>query len=32
LQRFLDYVQSHEKVWVCRRADIAEHWIKHHAP
>lgn len=32
LQRFLDYVQSHEKVWVCRRADIAEHWIKYHAP
>ncbi|MCL6247980.1 allantoinase PuuE [Acinetobacter sp. ANC 4945] len=31
LQRFLDYVQSHEKVWICRRGDIAEHWYTHHA-
>lgn len=30
LQRFLDYIQSHEHVWVSRRADIARHWIKHH--
>jgi len=30
LQRFLDYVQSHEKVWICRRIDIAEHWIQTH--
>jgi allantoinase len=30
LQRFLDYVQSHEDVWVCRRQDIAEHWVKVH--
>ena len=29
LQKFLDYVQSHEKVWICRRGDIADHWIKH---
>ncbi len=26
LQKFLDYVQSHEDVWICRRIDIAEHW------
>ena len=26
LQRFLDYVQSHDKVWICRRIDIAQHW------
>ncbi len=26
LQRFLDHVQSHEKVWVCRCIDIGEHW------
>ncbi|MEZ5477517.1 MAG: allantoinase PuuE [Thiolinea sp.] len=26
LARFLDYVQQHERVWVCRRLDIAEHW------
>ena len=29
LQKFLDYVQSHDKVWVCRRIDIAEHWKQH---
>jgi hypothetical protein len=26
LQRFLDPVQSHDRVWVCRRLDIARHW------
>ena len=26
LARFLDYVQSHDRVWVCRRIDIARHW------
>jgi len=26
LQRFLDHIQRHEKVWVCRRIDIARHW------
>ena len=30
LQRFLDYVQSHDKVWVCRRIDIAQHWMQNH--
>lgn len=30
LQRFLDYVQSHDRVWVCRRVDIARHWAKQH--
>lgn len=29
LERFLDHVQSHEKVWVTRRVDIARHWIDH---
>jgi putative urate catabolism protein len=28
LQRFLDHVQSHERVWVCRRVDIARHWVQ----
>ncbi len=32
LQRFLDHVQSHDKVWICRRVDIARHWIAHHPP
>lgn len=30
LQRFLDYIQSHDKVWICRRNDIATHWYKQH--
>ena len=32
LARFIDYVQSHEKVWIARRIDIAEHWAKTHPP
>ena len=32
LARFLDYVQSHDRVWVATRLDIARHWIKHHPP
>ncbi len=32
LARFLDYVQSHPKVWIARRVDIARHWHTHHAP
>ena len=32
LARFLDYVQQHEQVWLCRRIDIARHWHKHHQP
>jgi OHCU decarboxylase len=32
LARFLDYVASHENVWVARRIDIARHWIRHHGP
>lgn len=30
LKRFIDYVKSHERVWLARRADIAEHWMKTH--
>ncbi|QDF96327.1 allantoinase PuuE [Azoarcus sp. DD4] len=30
LQRFLDHVEKHDRVWVCRRVDIARHWIEHH--
>jgi len=32
LQRFLDHVQQHDAVWVCRRIDIARHWIARHPP
>jgi putative urate catabolism protein len=31
LERFLDYVISHQKVWICRRIDIARHWFAEHA-
>src|SRR5437763_613686 len=30
LQRFLDYVERHDRVWVCRRGDVARHWAAHH--
>ncbi len=30
LERFLDYVQHHEDVWITRRIDIANHWHEHH--
>lgn len=30
LQRFLDHVQSHSRVWVTRRIDIAQHWRATH--
>ncbi|MEL6222022.1 MAG: allantoinase PuuE [Cyanobacteria bacterium J06627_8] len=32
LARFLDYVQGHEQVWLCRRVDIAQHWYTYHSP
>ena len=30
LARFLDYVLSHDDVWLTRRIDIAWHWLAHH--
>ena len=30
LQRFLDHIEQHHQVWVCRRVDIAKHWQKNH--
>jgi hypothetical protein len=32
LARFLDRVAATPDVWVCRRADIARHWLAHHPP
>ena len=32
LARFLDHVQAHDRVWICRRVDIARHWHEHHSP
>lgn len=31
LARFLDHIQQHDRVWICRRIDIARHWHDHHA-
>ena len=30
LQRILDHIEKHDRVWVCRRVDVARHWIEHH--
>ena len=30
LQRFLDHVQRHDRVWIARRIDIAHHWRAEH--
>jgi putative urate catabolism protein len=29
LQRFIEYVQSHDQVWCCTREQIALHWKEH---
>jgi putative urate catabolism protein len=30
LQKFLDHVEKHDKVWICKRIDIARHWKVQH--
>ncbi|GAB2788239.1 allantoinase PuuE [Halomonas shantousis] len=30
LQRFLDHIEAHDRVWVTRRVDIARHWAEQH--
>jgi len=30
LQRFLDHVERHDRVWIARRIDIARHWRRAH--
>ena len=30
LQRFLDHIAKHDRVWVCRRVDLARHWKQVH--
>jgi putative urate catabolism protein len=32
LAQFLKYVQTFDDVWVCRRADLADHWIRTFPP
>jgi putative urate catabolism protein len=31
LKRFLDYVLKFEDIWICKREDIANHWIKNYS-
>ena len=31
LRKFLDYVLKHEDIWICKRIDIANHWIKNYS-
>lgn len=30
LHRMLDYMMGHENVWICKRGDIARHWVRTH--
>ena len=30
LQKFMDHIERHDRVWVCRRIDVAQHWRKVH--
>ena len=30
LHNFLDYLQTHQKVWICRRDDLANYWVKNY--
>lgn len=30
LERFLDYALSHPQVWICKRVEIARHWLAAH--
>ena len=30
LKKFLDYITNMEKVWICKREEIANYWIKNH--
>ncbi|WP_353980616.1 allantoinase PuuE [Salinicola endophyticus] len=32
LQRFLDHLEAHDRVWITRRVDIARHWVSQHPP
>src|SRR5581483_9955693 len=32
LRRFIDHIAARDRVWVCRREDIARHWIAQFPP
>jgi putative urate catabolism protein len=31
LKKFLEYIKKHKNVWICKRVDIAKHWIKNYS-
>jgi allantoinase len=31
LKKFLNYIKKHKNVWICKRIDIAKHWIKNYS-
>ena len=31
LRKFLDYVSKYKDIWICKRIDIAKHWIKNYS-
>ena len=31
LKKFLDYIKKQKNVWICKRVDIAKHWIKNYS-
>jgi allantoinase len=31
LKKFIDYVLNFDDVWICKRVDIAKHWIKNYS-
>ncbi|MFN3250383.1 allantoinase PuuE [Roseibium album] len=32
IRKFIEHIQSHDRVWCPRRIDIAQHWSAHHPP
>lgn len=30
LHQFLDYLLGHDRVWICRRNDLAQYWAEHY--
>ncbi len=31
LRKFLDYISKYNDIWICKRIDIAKHWIKNYS-
>ena len=31
LKKFIDYVLKFDDIWICKRIDIAKHWIKNYS-